>query len=137
MNSAFSRNPKNLTIVIPEHHSVTDSTSNLSELSGNTAIQHVKPKMEVVLVIDLTMDNYHMKMAYEEVKQACCGVNANLQLLQFDKLDFGETNTLDTFYNADVAVVDLSIVYQQSALSYHLGVRESFGMKDNIVITVR
>lgn len=59
---------------------------------------------------------------------------ATLEVIQFQKLDFGETSVLDVFYNADVAIVDMSISMQQAPLFYHIGIRQSMGMGHNVVI---
>ncbi|KAH9381780.1 hypothetical protein HPB48_009812 [Haemaphysalis longicornis] len=74
------------------------------------------------------------KAAYEEIRKVCTCLGASLHELPFKKLDFGETKVLDLFYNADVAIVDVSIQDQRNPLFYHLGVRESFGMKQNMIL---
>ncbi|XP_055852201.1 mitogen-activated protein kinase kinase kinase 15 isoform X2 [Episyrphus balteatus] len=91
--------------------------------------------MDIACVIDTQFDDNleGRNTALLEVKQICSALNVNFQRVPFERLDFGETNVLETFYNADVVVVDLSIQAQQSSLFYHLGVRESFGMKGNIL----
>ncbi|RZB39511.1 mitogen-activated protein kinase kinase kinase 15 [Asbolus verrucosus] len=120
--------------------SVTDSVGSHSDISGHTlqagAAIMTRPHMDVVCVIDICQSGNlsHRKRALEEVNQACLQVGASLNHIQFEKLDFGEANVVSSFYNADMVIVDFSLPVQKSTLSYHLGVRESFNMKHNILI---
>ncbi|RWS07520.1 mitogen-activated protein kinase kinase kinase 5-like isoform X4 [Dinothrombium tinctorium] len=96
-----------------------------------------KPRVDVVCVIDLTLSGSTLvqrKAAYEEVQRSCQAANVALQCISFQKLDFGETTVVDQFHSADVAIIDLSIQEQQNSLLYLLGVRESFGMKQNLLM---
>ncbi|KAM8792045.1 mitogen-activated protein kinase kinase kinase 5 isoform 2-T2 [Rhynchonycteris naso] len=72
--------------------------------------------------------------ALQCLREACEAVGATLESLHFGKLDFGETTVLDRFYNADIAVVEMSDAFRQPSLFYHLGVRESFSMANNIIL---
>jgi len=117
----------------------TDSFGSKSDNSGKTTVTnaYTKPRLEIVVVIDLHQPQQLSvrKKALEDVKFSCGSLSyATVHHVQFEKLDFGEANVLDLFLNADVAIVDLSIQIQQSAMFYHLGVRESFGMKQNILL---
>uniref|UniRef100_A0A8B9F293 mitogen-activated protein kinase kinase kinase n=1 Tax=Amazona collaria TaxID=241587 RepID=A0A8B9F293_9PSIT len=66
--------------------------------------------------------------------RACEAEGAQLGMVNFGELDFGETAVLDAFYDADVAVVDMSDISKQPSLFYHLGVRESFDMANNVIL---
>uniref|UniRef100_A0ABI7WVX9 Protein kinase domain-containing protein n=1 Tax=Felis catus TaxID=9685 RepID=A0ABI7WVX9_FELCA len=72
--------------------------------------------------------------ALQSLREACETVGATLETVHFGKLDFGETAVLDRFYNADIAVVEMSDAFRQPSLFYHLGVRESFSMANNIIL---
>ncbi|XP_050665102.1 mitogen-activated protein kinase kinase kinase 15 isoform X1 [Leptidea sinapis] len=113
--------------------SVCSDGSNATVQAGTS---NQRPRMDIACVLDVTqtLNLAHRKRALEEVRLASELVNANLHHIHFEKLDFGETSVLDTFYNADVVLVDLSIQLQQSSLLYHLGVRESFDMKENVLL---
>nr|XP_038023193.1 LOW QUALITY PROTEIN: mitogen-activated protein kinase kinase kinase 6 [Anas platyrhynchos] len=72
--------------------------------------------------------------ALRSLRDACRELRARLHPLPFDTLALGDTGTLERFYNADVAVVELSDAVCQPSLFYHLGVRESFNMPHNVLL---
>ncbi|XP_019405735.1 PREDICTED: mitogen-activated protein kinase kinase kinase 5 isoform X2 [Crocodylus porosus] len=72
--------------------------------------------------------------ALQSLREACEAVGAALDALPFAELDFGETAVLDRFYSADIAVVEMTDAFRQPSLFYHLGVRESFSMANNIIL---
>jgi len=123
-----------------DHSGQTDSLGSKSDNSGKTTVTNwagTRPRLDVACVIDLHQSQHltDRKRAFEDVKSACSAIaHANVHHIKFANLDFGETNVLDCFYNADVAIIDLSIQVHQSALFYHLGIRESFGMRQNILL---
>lgn len=93
-------------------------------------------KLQIVLVIDTKVKkNLNVRLsAHSEVQKVADSLNVHLTQIEFDRLDFGESSTLDQFYNADVALVDLSVTQQQPSLCYHIGVRESMGQAFNMIL---
>lgn len=82
-------------------------------MSGKTTITNwTRPKLDIACVIDLHQSHLHpeREKVFDDVKLACAGnADAVVHHIYFEKLDFGETNVLDKFYSADVAIVDLSV----------------------------
>ena len=96
-----------------------------------------EPELNVVCVIDLqkNQDQARGEKVLEDVRVACQHIpGAVLHHIQFEKLDYGESNALDKFYNSDVAIIEMSVKAQQTTLFYQLGLRENFGMKQNILL---
>uniref|UniRef100_A0AAQ5YA22 mitogen-activated protein kinase kinase kinase n=1 Tax=Amphiprion ocellaris TaxID=80972 RepID=A0AAQ5YA22_AMPOC len=83
---------------------------------------------------EASQQNNAESMALQCLKDACDTVGSKLETVNFGKLDFGETTVLDRFYNADIAVVEMTDAFRQLSLFYHLGVRESFSMANNIIL---
>ncbi|XP_068179950.1 mitogen-activated protein kinase kinase kinase 5 isoform X2 [Antennarius striatus] len=80
--------------------------------------------------VPLSEENLSLKC----VKEACADAHAVFQTIPFERISLGTTDILDNFYNADVAVVEMSDSFCQPSLFYHLGVRESFSMTNNIIL---
>ncbi|XP_022652260.1 mitogen-activated protein kinase kinase kinase 15-like isoform X3 [Varroa jacobsoni] len=100
-------------------------------------------KMEVVLLIDLETrhpewgDSSNRLIAQEEIRRACRAAGATLRTIDLRDLGHQERPSgeiQELFYQADVAIVDITIRSQWNCLFYHLGIRESFRMVHSIVI---
>ena len=85
-------------------------------------------------VVAVFPDNKNGNRAYAALEAAAGQLlQTRLERVDFEKLDYGETASLDRFYAANVAVVDVTERNMQAALFYQLGLRENFDMKNNVV----
>uniref|UniRef100_A0AAR2J390 mitogen-activated protein kinase kinase kinase n=1 Tax=Pygocentrus nattereri TaxID=42514 RepID=A0AAR2J390_PYGNA len=87
-----------------------------------------------IAVEDASVTQAEESLSLRCLREACADSHALLHALPFACLALGSTDTLDSFYNADVAVVEMSDTFRQPSLFYHLGVRESFSMTNNIIL---
>uniref|UniRef100_A0AAX7V776 mitogen-activated protein kinase kinase kinase n=1 Tax=Astatotilapia calliptera TaxID=8154 RepID=A0AAX7V776_ASTCA len=83
---------------------------------------------------DASVPHTEENLSLKCLKEACADAHALLKTISFDRISQGTTDILDSFYNADVAVVEMSDSFCQPSLFYHLGVRESFSMTNNIIL---
>lgn len=96
-----------------------------------------RQKISIACVIDLESKSItlrHRQAALKCVQTVSQAMEANLILIQYEELYSKVSSALDSYYNADAAIIDISIEKQRNSLFYHLGVRESFSMKQNILI---
>uniref|UniRef100_A0A8C4EL62 mitogen-activated protein kinase kinase kinase n=1 Tax=Dicentrarchus labrax TaxID=13489 RepID=A0A8C4EL62_DICLA len=83
---------------------------------------------------DASVPQTEENLSLKCLKEACADAHAVFKTIPFERISMGTTDILDSFYNADVAVVEMSDSFCQPSLFYHLGVRESFGMINNIIL---
>jgi serine/threonine protein kinase len=101
------------------------------------SISPSRQRINIVFIVDLELDSitlHHRRSALNCINCVCDEMGANLLLVQYTELDQSVPSALDRFYDADAAILDISIEEQRNTLFYHLGVRESFSMKQNILL---
>ncbi|CAB1418273.1 unnamed protein product [Pleuronectes platessa] len=103
-------------------------------LSTGKTVKNRPVTVAYVVYGEGNQQNNAESMALQCLKDACDAGGSRLETVNFGKLDFGETTVLDSFYNADLAVVEMTDAFRQPSLFYHLGVRESFSMANNIIL---
>lgn len=93
--------------------------------------------LHIVLLIDTEHQDSGLptrKQAYEDVHRMCRIQKLHLQDVSFHGLQSSSAPVLELFYNADCAIIDFSMKNQQSILFYHLGIRQSLGMLENVLL---
>ncbi|CEF71157.1 Mitogen-activated protein kinase kinase kinase 5 [Strongyloides ratti] len=122
---------------ITNNISATNLTGQNQTMTQISKTGHNNRKLQVVAVIDRKEPKFSkvIQIVCSEIQQVTELLHTNLEFIEFDRLDFRETSALDLFYNADIAVVDVTQPNQQPSLSYHIGVRESMGQTYNIIIS--
>uniref|UniRef100_A0A8B9JU67 mitogen-activated protein kinase kinase kinase n=1 Tax=Astyanax mexicanus TaxID=7994 RepID=A0A8B9JU67_ASTMX len=105
------------------------SKSSVSPRSRSRALSVV-----YIAVDDASVAQTEENLSLRCLREACADSHALLHTLPFACIALGTSDTLDSFYNADVAVVEMSDSFRQPSLFYHLGVRESFSMTNNIIL---
>ncbi|XP_041843395.1 mitogen-activated protein kinase kinase kinase 5 [Melanotaenia boesemani] len=83
---------------------------------------------------DASLPQTEENLSLKCLKEACADAHAVLKTISAERISLGTTDVLDGFYNADVAVVAMSDTFCPPSLFYHLGVRESFSMTNNIIL---
>ena len=111
--------------------------NNISKLSAFSALaKATSPSsglsgMLIVAVLPATEGDISITSCLEDVSHF---VAADLELISFEDLDSGEPNALELFYSSNVAIVDMSNASQQVSLFYRLGIRESVGGCQTLVL---
>ncbi|GAA6103041.1 mitogen-activated protein kinase kinase kinase 5 [Tachysurus ichikawai] len=108
-------------------------------LSANKSVTSPRSRSRALSVVYVVVEDASVPQSEENlslrcVKEACADSQAELQTVPFESIAHATANTLDLFYNADVAIVEMNDSLRQPSLFYHLGVRESFSMTNNIIL---
>ncbi|KAI7806518.1 mitogen-activated protein kinase kinase kinase 5 [Triplophysa rosa] len=107
--------------------------------AANKGVISPRSRTRALSVVYIAVDDGSVAQTEENLsltclKEACADAHALLKCISFERIALGTTEILDTFYNADVAVVEMSNCICQPSLFYHLGVRESFSMTNNVIL---
>ena len=109
----------------------TEKKQESESTSRTSTLQRMPKRKQVINAV--FPDTKEGKKGFEALSTAAEELKYTVERIPFEKLDFGETDALDKFYSCSIAVADVTDRAYQAKLFYHLGLRESFDMKQNVV----